>query len=239
MTEHAVGALMLFVSGLIRGFSGFGFAIAAMPLLTLLRPPAEVVPLVLLLQFAISLQGLRGAWAEADFASLRWLAPGALLGTPLGLWALALLPADPVRLVIAALVGLTVAILAGGFRLHRTPVGPAIGLVGLASGLCNGLAAMPGPPVIAYYLAVPLRASAGRAAMILLFLLTAMIGLLLVAGRIDRPLLAMAAAGLPVVWAGSLLGDWMYRRSAHAGYRRVALWMLGAAGAAAALRALV
>lgn len=231
-------AAMLFIAGLVRGFSGFGFAIAAMPLLSLLAPPAEIVPLVVFLQLVISLQGLRAAWAVADMASLRWLVPGAALATPLGVWALTLLPAEPVRLIIAALVGLTVAVLAGGWRLPGTPRGPAIGLVGLVSGLCNGLAAMPGPPVIAYYLAVPLPAAAGRGAMILLFLCTSVAALLplLLAGR--TPSWWLVAAGLPAVWAGSLLGEHLYRRSPEAGYRRAALWILGAAGAAAAAKAL-
>lgn len=237
----AAAALMLFVSGLIRGFSGFGFAIAAMPLLTLLAPPAEMVPVVLLLQLAISLQGLRSAWGVADRPSLRWLVPGAALATPLGLAALAWLPGDAVRLVIAGLVGVTVAALAGGLRLARTPRGPAVGLVGLVCGLCNGLAAMPGPPVIAYYLATPLRAEAARGAMIILFLVTSLAGLLplLLGGEVPVAALGLAAAGLPVVWGGSLLGEWLYRRSPAAGYRRVALGMLAAAGVAAVLRVLL
>lgn len=236
-----LGALMLFASGLIRGFTGFGFAIAAMPLLSLLAPPAAMVPVVLLLQLAISLQGLRGAWAVADRGSLRWLLPGALLATPLGLAVLAWLPADAARLIIAALVVLTVAVLAGGFRLRTTPRGPAVALVGVASGLCNGLAAMPGPPVIAYYLATPLRVEAARGAMILLFMLTALFGLLplLLAGRIPGEAWSLAAAGLPVVWGGSWLGAWLYRRSPDAAYRRIALWALAGSAAAAALRALL
>lgn len=230
---------MLFAAGLVRGFSGFGFAIAAVPLLSLLAPPADIVPLVVLLQLCISLQGLRPAWAAADFASLRWLAPGAALATPLGLWALAWLPEAPVRLLIAALVGATVAVLAGGWRLPRTPHGAAVGLVGVLSGLCNGLAAMPGPPVIAYYLAVPLPAAAGRGAMIVLFLMTSVAAFvpLLLAGHLPDAVLVVA--GLPAVWAGSTLGEYLYRRAPEAGYRRAALWILGAAGVAAAARALI
>ncbi len=238
MAETLLTLAMLFFAGLLRGFTGFGFAIAAMPLLSLLHPPAEVVPVVLLLQLLISLQGLSAAWAVADRPSLARLALGAALATPLGLWALSVLPAAPVRLVIAGLVGLTVAVLGGGFRLRRTPRGPAVLGFGLLAGLCNGLAAMPGPPVIAMYLASPLRAEAARGAMIVLFMLTALAGLLPLAllGRIDGQVLLLGLAGLPVVWAGSALGARLYAGSPEARYRRVALWMLAATGLATASR---
>ena len=230
MADIALSLAMLFFAGLLRGFSGFGFAIAAMPLLSLLHPPADVVPVVMLLQLAVSLQGLRGAWAVADKPSLGRLALGAALTTPLGLWALTMLPAAPVRLAIAVLVGLTVAILGGGFSLSRTPRGPLVLVFGAMSGLCNGLAAMPGPPVIAMYLASPMRAEAGRGAMIVLFMLTALAGLLPLAllGRIDGQVALLALAGLPGVWLGSALGAALYARSPDARYRRVALWVLAA-----------
>ncbi len=238
VAEAALALAMLFLAGLLRGFSGFGFAIAAMPLLSLLRPPAEVAPVVLLLQAAISMQGLRGAWGAADWPSLRWMLPGAVMATPFGLAALALLPPAPVRLVIAALVLATVAVLARGFRLAGSASPRAALGVGALAGLCNGLAAMPGPPVIAYYLAAPLRAGAGRAAMIVLFLFTSLAGLVPLAllGRLGLESLVLAGLGVAPVWGGSALGAALYARSPEARYRRVALWMLAATGVAAAAR---
>ncbi|MFZ6763046.1 sulfite exporter TauE/SafE family protein [Pseudoroseomonas sp. WGS1072] len=229
MIMALLGLLMVFLAGLIRGFTGFGFSIAAVPLLSLLYPPAEVVPVVMLLQLAISLDGLRGAWALADRASLGLLSLGALLATPLGLWGLAQLPPAPVRLVIAGVVALAVVILAGGRRMTRPPSGGATLAFGLASGLFNGLAGIPGPPVIAYYLASPLATATARASMIVLFLLTSLGALLPLAamGMVGQASLLSALLGLPAVWAGSWLGTRMFLRSPDARYRRVALAILG------------
>ena len=41
MIMALLGLLMVFLAGLIRGFTGFGFSIAAVPLLSLLYPPAD------------------------------------------------------------------------------------------------------------------------------------------------------------------------------------------------------
>lgn len=232
------GLLMVFLAGVIRGFSGFGFSIAAVPLLSLLFPPVQVVPVVMLLQLFISLDGLRGAWRLADRPSLLRLGLGAVLATPIGLLVLAQLPAAPVRLVIAAIVALTVAILASGRRMVSPLGGWATLGFGLVSGLFNGLAGMPGPPVIAFYLASPLATARARASMIVLFLLTSVAALLplTAAGLVGLPSLGAAALGLPAVWLGSAFGAWLYRRSPDAHYRRAALVILGATAALAAAR---
>jgi uncharacterized membrane protein YfcA len=224
-----LGLAMVFLAGLIRGFSGFGFSIAAVPLLSLLYPPVQVVPVVMLLQLAISLDGLRGAWRLADRASLARLALGALVATPVGLWGLAHLPPGPMRLVIAGVVALAVVILASGRRMLHPP-GPGATLAfGLASGLFNGLAGIPGPPVIAFYLASPLGTPVARASMIVLFLLTSLAALLplAVAGMVGPSSLLAAVLGLPAVWLGSVLGTRMFLRSPDAHYRRAALVILG------------
>lgn len=49
----------VFAAALLRGFTGFGFGLAAVPLLSVTLPPAQVVPLVATLQVVIGLGGLR------------------------------------------------------------------------------------------------------------------------------------------------------------------------------------
>lgn len=61
----AAGLIMVFLAGLLRGFTGFGFSIAAVPMLSLILAPVQVVPLVLLLQVAITLAGLLAGRAGA------------------------------------------------------------------------------------------------------------------------------------------------------------------------------
>src|SRR5580700_3067784 len=77
-----------FIAALLRGFTGFGFAIAAVPLLSLALPPARVVPLAVVLQVLASMVDLRAASRITDWRSLVWLSPGMVVGTPLGLWLL-------------------------------------------------------------------------------------------------------------------------------------------------------
>ena len=139
-----VGLTMVFAAALIRGFTGFGFSIAAVPLLSLILPPAKAVPIVLVLQLLVSLNGFRGAVRICDWRSIRALAIGAVIGTPLGVWCLAHLPQAPVRLCIAGIVLGAVGVLSRGMRMAVAPTGVRMLPFGAVSGLFNGLAGMPG-----------------------------------------------------------------------------------------------
>jgi uncharacterized membrane protein YfcA len=233
----AVGLAMVFAAGLVRGFSGFGLSIAAVPLLSLIMPPAQAVPIVLLLQLFVSLSGLRSAWQICDRPTMSTLALGALITTPIGAWALAHLPAAPVRGAIALVVLSAVVVLARGARFNLGH-GATIPF-GIASGLFNGLAGMPGPPVIAYFLASHTGNNVARASMIVFFLLTSVFALLPMAafGLITRDSMATACIGFPLVLVGSAIGAHMFSRSPEGHYRLVALCLLIAAGALAAIRA--
>ena len=168
---------MLFLAGALRGFTGFGFSLAAVPLLSLIMPPARAIPIVLILQLLVSIAGLRDAVRHCDWRSIRMLTVGAAVATPLGVWGLAHLSAAPVRLTIAVVVVCGALVLGRGFRLPIVPVGWRVLPFGLASGLFNGLAGIPGPPVIAFYLASPVSSAVARSSMIVFFLLTAVLAL--------------------------------------------------------------
>ena len=230
---------MVFLAGLLRGFTGFGFSLAAVPLLSLIMPPAQAVPIVLLLQLLVSVAGLRDALRLCDWRATRMLALGAAAASPLGTWGLAHLQAGPVRLVIAAVVVAGAAILAGGFRLTAAPVGPGVLPYGMVAGLFNGLAGIPGSPVIAYFLASSVPSGTARGSMIVVFLLTSVLALAPLAwfGLVSRDSLYGAALGFPLVLAGSWLGARAYGRSTEGHYRVVALLLLLATAALSAWRA--
>ena len=234
-----LGFAMVMLAGLMRGFTGFGFGLAAVPLLSLIMVPARAVPIVLLLQFCVSVAGLRDALRSCDWRSILLLALGAAVATPLGVWGLAMLPASPVRLAIALVVVAGAAVLAWGFRMAAAPRGWRVLPFGVVCGLFNGLAGIPGPPIIAFYLASPVPSGVGRASMIVFFLMTSVLGLVPLAwfGLLDGGSVVGAAVGLPAVLFGSWLGAVLYGRSADHHYRRVALGFLLAMAALSAWRA--
>lgn len=93
MPPHIISAsfsaLILLAAGFIRGYSGFGSGMVAVLGLTLVFPPAKMVPVILLLEVIASSSLLPGVWELVDWSSLGWLSLGALFGTPAGAYILA------------------------------------------------------------------------------------------------------------------------------------------------------
>src|SRR5271167_1800334 len=100
----------IFGAAVVRGYSGFGFSLLAIVALSLLLPPAQIVPSIFMMEVAASLHLLPGVWRDVHWRALRWLSLGCLVGTPFGVYALAHVPAAPLTLALAAFV-LTAALL--------------------------------------------------------------------------------------------------------------------------------
>jgi uncharacterized membrane protein YfcA len=228
--QMIAGLAMLCASGVLRGFSGYGFAIAAVPLLSLIMPPTSAVVIVLILQLPIGANGLKESLRISDWRSVGILAGAAALATPIGLLLLTRLPADIVRLCIAAIVAMTVMVLArkpqGG---GRTAPAWLTSIYGIASGLTNGLAGMPGPPVIAYFLASNIAKERARCSMIMVFTLTSVCALvpLLIAGEVTAQMAVLSLAALPLVWLSTSLGRRLFLISSDRVYRWAGLIFLG------------
>ena len=238
--EIAFCLAVVLAGGFMRGFTGFGFAMAAVPLLALVIAPARAVPFVILIQLMAGLWDWREARRKAHWRSLPWLMAGALVGTPLGTLGLAAMSADGARLAIAGAVLLAVVLMARGFRLAAMPGGPALAGTGIVSGILNGIAAMPGPPVIVLYLAGALTVEVGRASLLIFFSMSNAVGAVAAgtAGLIPPGTLVLAAAALPLMLAGQWLGRRMFLDASPARYRQVALIFLAALAAITAARAL-
>ncbi|WP_424139053.1 sulfite exporter TauE/SafE family protein [Roseomonas chloroacetimidivorans] len=209
------------LSAIFRGFTGFGFAIIAVPLLSLALPPLMAVALSAGLQFLGGLMDVRSAAPHCHWRSVRWLSVGALVASPVGTLLLSWLPADVARLALAAACGTAVLALGAGLGFRNVPGRAATAGVGVLAGLFSGLAAMPGPPTLAYYLASPLPAAQVRASLLVFFLFSATVSFasLIVIGAVGWHEVLMVLAGMPLMLAGSRIGAALFQRAggAHRG----------------------
>ncbi|MFN7086366.1 MAG: sulfite exporter TauE/SafE family protein [Burkholderiales bacterium] len=103
-TELLFTALVVMIAYLIRGLSGFGSGLIAVPVLALHHPLPLVVPVILTLDFVASFI-LGGAnRKEADWGEIRRLVPFGAIGALLGVFALLRFPPAPVLIALAAFV---------------------------------------------------------------------------------------------------------------------------------------
>ncbi len=215
----------IFAAALLRGFTGYGFGLAAVPLLSLALPPAKVVPFVVMLQVISGVGGLRHASRLCDWRAVRGLSPGLVLGIPIGVAVLTAFRANQVRLAIGGVILGSVLLLWREFRLPPAPSRVLTAFVGLAAGVMSGLASMGGPPIVVYLMALSHRPAVVRASFIVYFMFAAMLSLLLMVwkGLIDREILLWSLASVPVLIAGNYAGNWGFSRSSPHHHRITAL----------------
>jgi uncharacterized protein len=242
LTPAAIGlaATMTFGAAAIRGLTGFGMAIILVPLLGLVIRPDQAVVLAILLQFLIGPVGIRTIIADSDRSSSLMIAGFAVLATPFGLWLLAHTAPDLARLLISLIA-------IGAFILVIMPKGQGLApgravtaATGLAAGVLTGFAAMPGPPVVPYYLRGAFTPVTARASMMLIFFATATTGTIAstLLGLTTVPLMLIAVALFVPMFIGNHLGQMAFGRVSPTLWRSMVALLLGVAGVAALIRLL-
>jgi uncharacterized membrane protein YfcA len=225
-------AAAMFVSAFLQVCGGFGFALLAMPLLTLALSLDLAGPVVaataLLLNVGNTLRLRRYVnWPEWLRLSLT-----ATLGVPLGFALAAWLPGGAVRVAL----GVLVCIYAGLSFVHverRPALAPGwVYAAGLAAGSLAGAYNIAGPPVIVYGDARGWARDEYRSTLQAFFMLT---GLLVVVGHgalghFDLEVGRLVLVSLPCLALGSLAGQWADRFINPKGFRRVVLVLLLATG---------
>lgn len=224
---------IVFAAAVLRGFTGFGFAIAAVPLLGLFIPPASAVALALGLQFLGGLLDFPSASRDCHWPSLRWLIVGAVVGSPFGVALLGMAPAAGARVLIGALTLVAAVLVGRGFALASVPGRSWTTAMGVVAGLCNGVAAMPGPAAVAFYMTSPLGRHQVRASLLVFFLATSVAALASAAalGLLRPDTAVLSLVGLPVMWFGTWCGARAFHKGTDRLHRRVSVLCLVAIAA--------
>lgn len=211
-----IAALVVFIAGVVKGYSGFGFSLIVVLSLSLIFPPAWVVVMVLMLEVCGSCSMLPRIWKHVHWRSLLWLMLGVGLGTPLGIYLLEILPADAMRLGIALISLALVAIMWRGYRLASLLSAPKTTAAGAVCGVLNGATAMGGPPAILFYYGGPVGVAASRASLLAFFLCTDLLAVSMagVQGLVTATVVKMFLLSVLPMLLGIALGSRFFRSGA-------------------------
>jgi uncharacterized membrane protein YfcA len=143
-------ALIIALASFVMGLAGFGIGLVALAFLPFVMSPVRAIVLTTLYALVFSLVIVAPLRREIVPGKLARLLIGTVVGTPLGVWALAALPTSVInRLIGAVLVGMTAL---EWWRLaprRLAAPGWAYG-AGVLAGVLGGGVGTPGPPVILY-----------------------------------------------------------------------------------------
>jgi uncharacterized membrane protein YfcA len=141
---------VIFLATLIRSAFGFGEALVAVPLLALLIPVEEAVPLATLVSITVAGIVVVQDWHKIHVRSAGWLVISTLFGIPLGLWLLTTVAETVVKGILAVvIVGFASYCLVSRsqFELKNDHLA---WLFGFGAGVLGGAYGMNGPPLVIY-----------------------------------------------------------------------------------------
>jgi uncharacterized protein len=141
---------VLFVATLIRSSFGFGEALVAVPLLSLIVPVEVAAPVAVLASICVAAIVVVQDWRHVHFHSARRLVLATLVGTPVGLLVLTTVPEAVVKRTLAAVIILfsTWCLLR---RRYATLADDSLAwLFGFGAGVLGGAYGMNGPPLVVY-----------------------------------------------------------------------------------------
>lgn len=227
----AILLVTVLAAGVARGMSGFGTGMIVAPVAGALYGPKAALVIIVIIDslpiLPVTLPALRVArWREVLPAAL-----GLALFLPLGILVLAVGDPEVLRWLISITILACAASLWSAWR-YRGPRNAAVSLgVGGVAGLLSGIAAIPGPPVILYWLASALPVAVIRANLLALFFLGEILSIanLWAAGFFERGIVLVGIAAAPVYFAGITVGARLYGRASEGTYRRVTFVMIVAA----------
>jgi hypothetical protein len=148
LSELVILFVVFAVSAAVQGAVGYGMALIAAPIATLIEPELIPGPLTLAALVLIFLVAARDKQA-LDFRGLRWALAGMVPGTIIGSLILTRLPTKGLVTVFAFLVLVAVGLSIAGLKVKPHP--PSLLVSGWFSGLMGVLATLSGPPIALVY----------------------------------------------------------------------------------------
>ena len=215
--EALYAGIVVFGASIIRGYSGFGFAMVCALTLTYVYPQSQITPMVLCMDVVASAWLLWKSRKEVDWKGLKLIGLGAMVCLPLGTLALVVVPANPMRICIALIILFLCLALVRQKKRISTPGPAATTVVGLCSGFLTGVAALGGPPVILFYFSSDRPVAVSRASMIAFFLMVDIMALVssVFYGLVTPKVLSLSLGMFLPLALGIWLGNFFFRRYAN------------------------
>ncbi|MGB1235296.1 MAG: TSUP family transporter [Planktomarina sp.] len=160
-------ALIAFIAGLIRGFSGFALSAVMMAGSALVLSPVQVIPICFWLEMTASLLMVKGGLKDANKGVAIALAIGSTLGVPLGLWLTLSVDVDTSRLLALAMICTLAAMQLARIKMAFLATKPGLYGSGVMAGIATGIASVGGMVVALYVLARDAPAREMRGSLVL------------------------------------------------------------------------
>ncbi len=214
-------AAVVLVSGIVRGYSGFGGALIFIPLTASILGPQKAVAVFYLFDLVSATPYGYSYFPRANWKEVLPMYAGALCLLPFGIYVLG--NSDPLALrwALSLLVIAMLALLVTGWRYKGQPTAIASVGVGAVAGFSGGSTGISGPVVIAYWLSSTSGASVIRANIMVFYALqsTTTDVFLFFKGMFTFDVAVYALIAWPLYSLGLMIGARSFKGSSEGLYR--------------------
>ena len=212
------------VTGLVRGFSGFGTGMVFIPAASAVFQPSVAVIIIWMMDSVPTVPIVIPALRKVVWRQLIPVALGYACFVSLGVWILVTIEPTILRWVISTLVLACLCIVVSGWAWRgKRPVWLSF-IVGAVSGVMGGAAALPVPPALAFWRAIKAPPAVVRANFIILILASEVIDGIAYfwGGLFTTDAMVTGLIVTPFYLVGLLVGQALFNDSAEKTYWRVA-----------------
>ena len=216
------------VAGVARGMSGFGSGMIIAPVAAAIYGPQVAIPMLAVLETLPTIPVTIPALPLVRWREVLPVTVGLAVFLPVGVYVLSNSDAEMLRWFICAAILVCAALLWTGWRYRGPRDLPVSFGVGGLSGLLTGIASIPGPPVIFYWMASDLPAKAVRANLLAFFLLGDFLSIVSfwLADLFKPDVLGIGIAAMPFYFGALLIGSKLHGLASDATYRRVTFFLI-------------
>ena len=200
--------LATFAGGLMLGYTGWGGAMVAMPVLTILYGPVIALVIMAIGAMLLTAHLFPAAARQADWKRMTPILIAMAICVPIGNFFLFYLEPQLVRQIIGWLIAGASLLILSGWR-YKGPQGiGASATTGMISGVINGFIGLGGPPLVIYMLALNQPATIQRANILVFMAITSIVvlGSTFIGGGVTMEAGILGALAAPFQWAGGWLG---------------------------------
>ncbi|MDC1410253.1 sulfite exporter TauE/SafE family protein [Amylibacter sp.] len=226
--SFAVMLIVVYFSGIIRGYTGFGSALLTVPALAILFGPVQAVAIEILIEIPVSIGLLPKAIKSFEKKTVLPILLTFVIFVPLGTFLLILIDPNIVKIVISLFVLFSVYLLSQQSQIKSLISTKANLIIGALSGFSQGLTGMAGPFFATALLARGDSSSITRANIVMLS--SAIIGLsvasFFIFGLITNQTIFYALMASPAILLGAWTGSVLFEKYSSKNFKTVMLCVL-------------
>lgn len=216
-------SLIIFIASVVRGFTGFGLALVAVPLIQFIMPVSDTAVFIAFINAIFSIIYFRRSREIVSDQPLVRMALWTGIGVAAGTLILKFINPAYIQLVWGVLIIFIVTALARGVDFRIKSDKSAMTLSGLLGGLLAGATGITGPPVaiILSSLKTPKEKFNALISVFILFAVSYALVFYLISGLVRTETFLLALCSVPALLAGLYTGDRLVSRISQQSFTRV------------------